>query len=199
MSRAGFSSVSWTACQSTKMAASRQTVTSHTKSKQVLAQVLSFGVVALCLSQTGCGGVSQASSSVAFDSTEIDLGSIRLESEYNAQFDLRNRGPFPVRIREVRTSCGCVAADFERSVIDPGESRRIELKLSTRGLSILGPLLKYAWVRFDNEERADLTVHAHVEPDYEVTPRRLEFSGDSPVQVIRLTRRHMDENASDPP
>lgn len=127
-----------------------------------------------------------------FDETRHDLGAIRTESDYSATYRITNSTARPVVVSEINTSCGCMAADYDPSSIPVGGHRDITLNLSTKGQTLLGPLVKHAWVRFDSGERVELELLARLEPEFELEPRTLTFSAEQPEQRLSLVRKQLD-------
>lgn len=64
---------------------------------------------------------------------EIDCGSVLYESPVSVKFDMRNKGN-DLMISDVRTSCGCVVADFPRTTIAKGDSFSINVVYDARQL-----------------------------------------------------------------
>lgn len=60
-----------------------------------------------------------------FESERIVLSPPAGTDNVAADFSFENTGDAPVRITEVRSSCGCTAAALDRDVIPPGEAGRI--------------------------------------------------------------------------
>lgn len=58
---------------------------------------------------------------LAFDQYLVDLGPIRPTSEVRANFVFRHRGTQPVRITEVKPSCGCLQPRFSKEIYEPGD------------------------------------------------------------------------------
>lgn len=63
----------------------------------------------------------------------IDCGSVLYESPLNVKFELRNKGNDLV-INSVRSSCGCVVADYPKEVIPKGDSFAIQVVYDARQL-----------------------------------------------------------------
>lgn len=63
----------------------------------------------------------------------IDCGNVLYESPVTAKFSLRNRGNDLI-INSVRTSCGCVAADYPKGNIAKGDSFAIQVIYDARQL-----------------------------------------------------------------
>jgi len=63
---------------------------------------------------------SIAQAQLAWDKTEIELNPKPGEQETVAKFKYQNKGQTPVRIVNVRSSCGCTVAAWEKDPIAPG-------------------------------------------------------------------------------
>lgn len=63
----------------------------------------------------------------------IDCGSVLYENPVNVKFDLRNKGNDLI-INDVRTSCGCVVADYPKATIAKGDSFAIKVVYDARQL-----------------------------------------------------------------
>lgn len=66
------------------------------------------------------------------DETTIDFGEAMEGTEVSSDFVVKNLGKGPLRLEQVRPSCGCTAAHFDK-VIPPGAEGKITLKLNLRG------------------------------------------------------------------
>jgi hypothetical protein len=64
---------------------------------------------------------------IVWTSKQIDLGSVEFDKPVVAAFEFTNNGEEPLVIKNVRTSCGCTAANYSNTVIKPGESSKIEV------------------------------------------------------------------------
>lgn len=65
--------------------------------------------------------------------TLIDCGSVLYEQPVTAKFELSNKGSDLI-IDTVRTSCGCVVADYPKGVISKGNSFTVEVTFDSRQL-----------------------------------------------------------------
>ena len=65
--------------------------------------------------------------------TLIDCGSVLYEQPVTAKFELNNKGSDLI-IDTVRTSCGCVIADYPKGVISKGNSFTVEVTFDSRQL-----------------------------------------------------------------
>ena len=70
-----------------------------------------------------CGQLLGAN--LSWDRTEVDIELGPDQEEVRASFVVTNDGAAPVRIANVRTSCGCTGSIVDRKIIEPGESTEI--------------------------------------------------------------------------
>ncbi|QDT56960.1 hypothetical protein Pan44_50230 [Caulifigura coniformis] len=152
--------------------------------------------LSLCAILIGCkrGGSSQEPAPL-LDTTSRDLGAIRLDADYESTFRISNTTDAPITITRIRSSCGCVAAGFDPAPIPPGQQREITLKLNTHGQTVLGPIVKHATIEFESGPPVQLELRARLDSDFEIEPRRVEFSADERSHEIRLTRRQLDSTS----
>ncbi len=145
---------------------------------------------------TGCAR-QDARSEIArlFETTRHDLGEVRLETEYPVTYRLLNSTTRPICIQDIKSSCGCVSPQFDPEPIPPGAGRDLTLTLSTKGVTSLGPLVKHAWIRFDNQQQVELELLARLEPEIHLEPRELTFSADQPEQKLIVERRQLEPAA----
>ena len=81
------------------------------------------------------GPAAQAQTSWAqkmVSDTSIDFGVIATGAEAVKRVKVTNVFDQPVRISNVRTTCGCSAATPETNQIAPGEHTFVEVKMNTR-------------------------------------------------------------------
>jgi hypothetical protein len=87
--------------------------------------------VALSLALLGAGSV-RAEDGAAFrvDEASLDLGRVVAGQTAYATYTFRNDGSTPVRILQVKPSCGCTVADYDR-VIPAGGTGELRASVST--------------------------------------------------------------------
>lgn len=102
----------------------------------------------------------------------VDLGDLSVNSKQDGVFIVRNTGKAPLEIREVRPTCGCTVADYDRTV-PPGGAGRITATLDTTGF--LGPISKAIMVFTNDPEvpQVNLVLKANVRTYVDVLPRPL--------------------------
>src|SRR5271165_1067269 len=70
---------------------------------------------------------------LSWETTEQTFNSKPQDKEVVAKYKFTNSGPTPIKIQNVRTSCGCTTAGLKKSVYAPGESGEIEAKFTFSG------------------------------------------------------------------
>ncbi|MEN3041419.1 MAG: DUF1573 domain-containing protein [Bacteroidia bacterium] len=70
-----------------------------------------------------------------FSSTEYNYGKIKAGEKVTHEFRITNTGKKPLIIRKVKASCGCTAANPDKSELKPGESTTIKVTFDSTGRS----------------------------------------------------------------
>jgi Protein of unknown function (DUF1573) len=82
---------------------------------------------------------------------EIDWGTVApqanvaLVTKVERDITIRNAGNQPLRIHEVRPSCGCTTAPLDTNLLAPGEQTTMHVSLNLP--SVNGPIKKYVTIR----------------------------------------------------
>ena len=66
------------------------------------------------------------------DPTTADLYTIPYRETTSVEFRYRNAGPEPLLIDNIRTSCGCTAADWSRAPLPPDSTGVIRIEFDAR-------------------------------------------------------------------
>jgi hypothetical protein len=101
-----------------------------------------------------------------------DFGTVAKGEKVHATFEVRNVGKAPLEITQVRPTCGCTVANFDRTIL-PGGTGKIAADVDTTGFS--GPISKAVLV-FSNDPatpQVNLVIKADVRAFIEVLPRPL--------------------------
>lgn len=101
-----------------------------------------------------------------------DFGMIAKGERITAVFEVRNTGQAPLQITQVRPTCGCTVADFDREIA-PGGIGKVRADVDTASFS--GPISK-AVIVFSNDPinpQINLVIKADVRSFVEVLPRAL--------------------------
>ena len=75
------------------------------------------------------------------------------ETKAHTHFDFKNVGSYPIKISEVKTSCGCTTAVLEKTLYQPGESGSIDTTMTIENK--LGIQEKYINVNSDDPQAAN--------------------------------------------
>lgn len=119
-----------------------------------------------------------------------DFGMVAKGERLVAVFEVRNTGQAPLQVTQVRPTCGCTVADFDRE-IPPGASGKVRAEVDTSSFS--GPISKAVLV-FSNDPvnpQVNLVVKADVRSFVEVMPRALILfknlmSGEPATEKVTL-------------
>lgn len=98
-----------------------------------------------------------------------DAGTVRKGELIERTFKIRNEGDEPLRILEVKPSCGCTVADYDRT-IRPGAVGTVKAAVKSAGFD--GPIAKSVTVRTNDaaNPRLELVIKANVSPYVRVRP-----------------------------
>lgn len=89
------------------------------------------------------------STSLTFESTAHEFGTIKQGDVVKHTFKYRNNNDAPVKITNVKPSCGCTVPSFSRDEIQPGETGEIFVKFNSAGK--MGKQRKSVTVMLDQE------------------------------------------------
>lgn len=64
----------------------------------------------------------------------VDLGVVKYGEKKHAIFKITNRGDSPLIIRDVRTSCGCTNASWDKHPVKPGKTTEISVVFEPNSL-----------------------------------------------------------------
>lgn len=98
-----------------------------------------------------------------------DVGVVAKGEKATHDFVLRNEGSVPLQITDVKASCGCTVADYDKTIA-PGQTGKVRVAIDTATFN--GPIAKGVTV-FTNDPAApqmELTIRAKVEPFISVKP-----------------------------
>ncbi len=119
----------------------------------------------------------------------IDFGPVPKGEKLKAVFEVKNTGQAPLEIAQVRPTCGCTVANFDKT-IPPGGTGKINAEVDTS--AFLGPISK-AIIVFTNDPQArnaTVVVKADVKAFIEALPRSLlrfnVLQGEPATDKVRL-------------
>jgi Protein of unknown function (DUF1573) len=111
-------------------------------------------------------------------------------------FEIRNEGDATLEITDVRPSCGCTVARFDRTIA-PGAVGKVDVTLKTDNFS--GPISKSIAVftnDFDNP-KLQLVVKAHVKPYIQVMPGYARYNYVRGEEIAPIGQLLWAEDGSD--
>ncbi|HBL45631.1 MAG TPA: hypothetical protein DDZ90_19805, partial [Planctomycetaceae bacterium] len=91
-----------------------------------------FGFLSACLLMLSTSSsFGQEWAEKMFDKDKIDFGVIARGSDAQFRLKIKNIYPSPVHISNVRTTCGCSAAEPSKNILESGEEGYIQVKMDT--------------------------------------------------------------------
>jgi len=97
---------------------------------------------------------------IAFETMEHDFGKIREGEKVTYRFKFKNVGKVPLKITDVKPSCGCTASDYTRSPVPPGGEGFVEVVFDSQGRT--------------GTQQKTVTVYANTNPQAHI----LRFKGE---------------------
>jgi hypothetical protein len=158
------------------------------KQRVVLAVVLMTAAVAAVAQQAA--PAAEAAKPVIDIAEKIkDFGVVAKGQKLNATFVVKNTGAAPLEISQVRPTCGCTVANFDKTIA-PGATGKIDAEVDTAGFN--GPISKAVLV-FSNDPatpQVNLVIKADIRAFIEVLPRNLirfnVLSGEPATEKVIL-------------
>lgn len=130
------------------------------------------GVLMMTLLALVSGAEAEPRPVLEVDKKILDFGDLPINHVEEGIFTVRNTGNATLEIREIRPTCGCTVAEFDRT-IPPGGTGRIKGVLDTTGY--LGPV-SWALMVFSNDPetpQVNLMIRANIRMFIDVLPRPL--------------------------
>lgn len=122
---------------------------------------LAFGIILFCLSL-----VAQEGTQIKFDETTHKFGKIKKNGPAEHVFTFTNVSDEPLKLTQVKASCGCTTPAWTKSEVAPGETGEISVKYNT---ARVGPFTKTVTVRYgEGSKPIILYIKGEVENDVQV-------------------------------
>lgn len=93
---------------------------------------------------------AEPTAKIEFDKMEHDFGKIREGEKVQYRFKVKNPGAVPLRLTDVKPSCGCTAPNWTKEPIPPGGEGFVEVIFDSQGRS--------------GEQMKTVTVFANTDP-----------------------------------
>lgn len=101
-------------------------------------------------SDTGKASQERPKTTMTFDKTIHDFGTIKQGDQVECVFKVSNTGNEPLVIENAKGSCGCTVPDYPKDPIAPGQTRDIKVKFNSAGKA--------------NNQQKTVTLTANTEP-----------------------------------
>jgi hypothetical protein len=132
---------------------------------------------------------TSAHAQLTWEKTEIELRPKPGEEEAVAQFKYTNKGDRPVRITNVKSSCGCTVPALKKNEVAPGESGEITATFKIGGRT--GTQVKTVRVDTDDPQQpsANLVLKAVIPEIVQVQPAFVWWENGEAVKPKTITVR----------
>ena len=104
---------------------------------------------------------------IKFKEDSFDFGKIQQGEVLTHVFVFRNAGEETLKIKKVRSSCGCTAALVSKQEVDPGEKGELSVTFNSRGYR--GKVTKYIYV--DSNDSTQPVKKIFITADIEIPPQ----------------------------
>jgi len=149
-----------------------------------------------------CLFAGSAFGQLAWSTTEQTFNSKQQDKEVVAKYKFTNTGAKPIKIENVRTSCGCTTAALSKTDYAPGESGEIEAKFTFSGRT--GKQEKAIMVTTSADPQAPtvLKLHVNIQEPIKIEPEfvlwqvgetadpkdiHIAIAEDAPVKIVSVT------------
>lgn len=133
------------------------------------------------------------------NSKDIDAGKVNEGENVEGSIRFVNVGVTPVTIKNIRTSCGCTAAQPDKKTYAVGDTAEIKYTIKTKGFK--GNIAKSIRISFEEEniDDASFTIRAYVSKDINITPNYLQFPPVSQNGDTTITEFFEVQNETEAP
>jgi len=127
---------------------------------------------------------------IELETPELHVGAIPNSGIFETRFKVYNRGRAPLRLGDVRTTCGCTQGRVPESgrVVAPGGEGAVEVMIDPRRIADFH--VRKTLTVFSNdpdEPRVNINVVADIEPEFAVIPEKVAFGTVSKGAVTSQT------------
>lgn len=93
--------------------------------KELYLQVMTGDTLSLCDST-----IQNPKTFVSVPVTSVDFGNCRVKEIQITEFSLKNEGMFPLLIKDVSASCGCLTVNYQKEPLKTGKTLKIHVTIS---------------------------------------------------------------------
>jgi hypothetical protein len=149
-----------------------------------------------------CWYTGSAFGQLAWDTTEQTFDSKPQDKEVLAKYKFTNTGTKPIKIQNVRTSCGCTTAALSKTEYAPGESGEIEAKFTFSGRTGKQEKAIVVATSANPEQPTILKLHVNIEETVKIEPEvvlwrvgeqpdpkaiHIAIAADASVKIVSVT------------
>jgi hypothetical protein len=117
-----------------------------------------------------CWVTGSAFGQLTWDTTEQIFDSKPQDKEVLAKYKFTNTGTKPIKIQNVRTSCGCTTAALSKTDYAPGESGEIDAKFTFSGRTGKQEKAIVVTTSTNPEQPTILKLHVNIEETVKIEP-----------------------------
>jgi hypothetical protein len=153
-------------------------------------------ILAVICTTTGRNIAAESWGTALFHTTRHDFGRIVLGADAEYRFELTNSFANDLKLLKVSASCTCSAASFSTSLLKPGETGAVIVRLNTSGQhlreksAVLTVRMETVIGGSRQVDTVQLFVTGYIRPDVVLTPGSVEFGsvpeGTTAERVLQL-------------
>ena len=113
---------------------------------------------------------------ISFEQTVCDLGQVGLGSKNTCEFKFTNTGQGPLKITNVKSTCGCTVAQLEKKEYAPGESGTVKVTYTAPNTTTATQKSIYVSSNDNANPNVRLTIKAEVVQIIQALPAKLGLS-----------------------
>lgn len=143
------------------------------------------------------GALATAQAQLAWEEQTIELHPKAGDAEAVANFKYQNKGTKPIRINNVRSSCGCTVASLKKNDVAPGEKGEVTATFKIGGRT--GVQQKTVTVETDDpaQPMTNLLLKAVIEQPIQLQPVMVYWeSGEAPKPKMIKLKANKDVSIS---
>ena len=114
----------------------------------------------------------------------LDLGNIPSDTIVTGVIKFKNVGNAPLKIKRVKTSCGCTVARLTQLTYQPGEEGQISIKFNTRGYSGMARKTITIFLEEGTPSSVRVILQAMIKPKIAIVPRYVDFRNLNLSQTV---------------
>jgi len=138
--------------------------------------LLMVGLLANLMLASAQAEVEDISPKISFERTVCDLGRVGLGSKNSCEFRFTNTGQGPLKISNIKSTCGCTVAQLDKKEYAPGESGTIKVSYTAPNTTTAAQKSIYVSSTDKANPNVRLTIKAEVVQIVQALPAKLNLS-----------------------